>query len=414
MNLAGPVVTPRATAPAVALPRGLTRTLRWYPNERKTLLLVTSFATVVAIVVGLLYVHVIRGVQAGTEPLHDFFALWGWSAMIHATRHTGAIYDPSAVKAFLHAQDPRFRGNYPFAYPPSFLLLIWPLALLGRTASYVVFVLVTLAFYLAAIGRRPWRRPIMLVGLIAPATVLTITAGQNGLLTGALLIGGCRLLERRPVLAGVLFGLLSCKPQLGVLIPVALLAAGMWRVIAAAAATVLASVVASGAAFGWAMWARWMHALFGLTRFVSAQPKLYQLMPTVSANLHLLGAPPWLALAAQLGAAGLAAAGVWWSWRRGPGRVPTAVLQVGTFLATPYAFFYDLPILTNALLEIALDRLDTNEAFAGGELLAMAAAVVLPLAMTMGNGSIPWSGFVLPPLFALSLWRMRVTRPAEG
>ena len=414
MNLAGPVVTPRATAPAVALPRGLTRTLRWYPNERKTLLLVTSFATVVAIVVGLLYVHVIRGVQAGTEPLHDFFALWGWSAMIHATRHTGAIYDPSAVKAFLHAQDPRFRGNYPFAYPPSFLLLIWPLALLGRTASYVVFVLVTLAFYLAAIGRRPWRRPIMLLGLIAPATVLTITAGQNGLLTGALLIGGCRLLERRPVLAGVLFGLLSCKPQLGVLIPIALMAAGMWRVIAAAAATVLASVVASGAAFGWDMWARWMHALFGLTRFVSAQPKLYQLMPTVSANLHLLGAPPWLALAAQLGAAGLAAAGVWWSWRRGPGRVPTAVLQVGTFLATPYAFFYDLPILTNALLEIALDRLDTNEAFAGGELLAMAAAVVLPLAMTMGNGSIPWSGFVLPPLFALSLWRMRVTRPAEG
>ena len=414
MSLAGPVATPRATAPAVALPRGLIRTLRWYPTERKTLLLVTSFAAVVAIVVGLLYVHVIRGVQAGTEPLHDFFALWGWSAMIHATRHTGAIYDPSAVKAFLHAQDPRFRGNYPFAYPPSFLLLIWPLALLGRTASYVVFVLVTLAFYLAAIGRRPWRRPIMLLGVIAPATAFTIIAGQNGLLTGALLIGGCRLLERRPMLAGVLFGLLSCKPQLGVLIPVALLAAGMWRVIAAAAATVLASVVASGAAFGWAMWARWMHALFGLTGFVSAQPKLYQLMPTVSANLHLLGAPPWLALAAQLGAAGLAAAGVWWCWRRGPGRVPTAVLQVGTFLATPYAFFYDLPILTNALLEIALDRLDTNEAFAGGELLAMAAAVVLPLAMTMGNGSIPWSGFVLPPLFALSLWRMRVTRPAGG
>ena len=155
-------------------------------------------------------------------------------------------------------------------------------------------------------------------------------------------------------------------------------------------------------------------ALLGLTGFVSAQPQLYRLMPTVSANLHLLGAPPWLALAAQLGAAGLAAAGVWWYWRRGPGRVPTAVLQVGTFLATPYAFFYDLPILTNALLEIALDRLDTNEAFAGGELLAMAAAVVLPLAMTMGNGSIPWSGFVLPPLFALSLWRMRVTRAAEG
>jgi hypothetical protein len=397
-----------------APPHGLTRLLCWHPKARKTFLLAAVFAAPIVAVVGLLYAHVIHGVWTGTQPLNDFFALWGWSAMIHATPHALEMYDPAAMKAFLHAQDAAFTSNYPFAYPPSFLLLIWPLALLPRAESYVLFVLVTLALYLAAVGRHPWRRPIILLALVAPSTVLTITAGQNGLLTAALLIGGCRLLGRRPVVAGVLFGLLSCKPQLGVLIPVALLAAGMWRVIAAAVATVLASVAASSAAFGWAMWGRWVHALLGLTGFVSAQPQLYRLMPTVSANLHLLGAPAWLTVAGQLAAAGLAAAGVWWCWRRGPGRVPTAVLQVSTFLATPYAFFYDLPILTNALLELVLDRLETNEAFSAAELLAMAAAVVLPLAMTLGYGSIPWGGLVLPPLFALTLWRVRAARPAAG
>ncbi len=43
------------------------------------------------------------------------------------------------------------------------------------------------------------------------------------------MIGACRLLGRRPVLAGVLFGLAAVKPQLGLLVPVALISARQWR-----------------------------------------------------------------------------------------------------------------------------------------------------------------------------------------
>ena len=402
MSFRAPAAPARPDIP----PRTPTRLLRWYPTERKTLLLATTFATVVIIIVGLFYVHVIRGVQAGTEPLHDFFALWGWSAMIHMVAHPLTIYDPAAVRSFLDAQDPAFKENYPFAYPPSFLLVIWPLALLPRNASYVIWVLTTLACYLAVVGHGPWRRTIVLLTLLAPATALTVSAGQNGFLTAALMIGGCRLLGRRPLVAGILFGLLSCKPQLGVLIPIALLAARQWRAIAAAAVTVLASIAASAAAFGWSMWTHWVSALVGLLHLVGKQDQLYHEMPTIAANLHGLGVAPVAVQAAQIGAGIAAATAVFLCWRKDrASRLAAAALQAGTFLATPYAFFYDLPLVTNAVLEMVMERLEAREAFSTTEILVVIGTVVLPIVMAASHGPIPWSGFVLPLLFLVIVRR---------
>ena len=379
--------------------------LRWHAEDRKTRVLAIGLTFLLAALAGLFYAHLVVQVWHGTKPLSDFFALWSWSAMVHAAAHPVALYAPAQVQAFMHAQDAAFKGNYPFAYPPSFLLMIWPLALLPRNLSYVIWVVTTLAFYLAAVGQRPWRRPIVLLLLLAPATGLTASAGQNGFLTAALIMGGCRLLGRRPVLAGVLFGLLSFKPQFGVLIPVALLAARQWRAIAAAAVTVLATVGLSTAAFGWTMWAHWVSALIGLFQFVSGQTRLYHEMPTIAANLHLLGVAPIAVQAAQIVSALVAAVAVFLCWRRGPGRLAAAALQAGTFLATPYAFFYDLPIVSNAVVELVLERLEAREAFSITELLAVIGSVLLPIVMLAAPGTIPWSGFVLPLLFVVIVRR---------
>ena len=386
--------------------RGPSRLLRWHPTEQRTRILAAVFVTLIVTVGGLLYVHVIQDIWTETQSLNDFFALWGWSAMIHVVAYPLTIYHPAAVRLFLHTQDPAFKENYPFAYPPSFLLVIWPLALLPRNASYVIWVLTTLACYLAVVGHGPWRRKIVLLILLTPATALTVSTGQNGFLTAALMIGGCRLLARRPVLAGILFGLLSCKPQLGVLIPIALLAAGMWRVIAAAAATVVASVVASGAAFGWSMWAHWVSALVGLLHVVGQQSQLYHEMPTIAANLHGLGVALVAVQAAQIGSGIVAAAAVFVCWRRGgASRLGAAALQAGTFLATPYAFFYDLPLVTNAVMELVMERLESRETFSIIEILVVMGTVLLPIAMVASHGPIPWSGFVLPLLFVVIVRR---------
>ena len=61
-------------------------------------------------------------------------------------------------------------------------------------------------------------------------------------------------LTKRPIVSGILFGCLAYKPQFALVIPVALLAAGQWRAIAAAAGTVIALVAVTSLAFGWDIW----------------------------------------------------------------------------------------------------------------------------------------------------------------
>ena len=301
--------------------------LRWPARAPRTGRLAAAAVFLPAMVAGVFYSHVARHLWGGGPLLNDFFAFWSWSAMTHALVHPLAIYTPATVQAFLHGEEPGFHGHYPFAYPPSFLLLTWPLALVQRSLAFGIWSVASLAAYLAATVQKPWRRPIALLILFAPATALTLETGQDGLFMAALLYGGCRLLPRRPVLAGVLFGLVSCKPQFGLLLPVALLAARQWRTIAAAAVTVLATVVASAAAFGWGMWVRWIMALWQLSGFVAGRARLYPLMPTVTDALHMLGAGPLPRVLAQTAATLLAGLCIWLCWRRGPGRLPSAALQ---------------------------------------------------------------------------------------
>src|SRR5262249_48040094 len=94
----------------------------------------------------------------------------------------------------------------------------------------------------------------LLLALAFPAVFINLGHGQNGFLTAALLAGSLILIDRRPLAAGALIGLLAYKPQFGVLIPLALVATPRWRTLAAAALTVLASCALATALFGPEVW----------------------------------------------------------------------------------------------------------------------------------------------------------------
>ncbi|MDE2006593.1 MAG: DUF2029 domain-containing protein [Rhodospirillales bacterium] len=311
-----------------------------------------------------------------TDPGHptDFIAYHTWAAMLRACPGAASLYDPTRVRAFLLTLRPASTEQYPFAYPPSFLLLLWPLGAFGWRLGGLLWGLAGLASYLGALAvapgggvRRGW---ILLAALAMPATALCLGQGQGGLLFAGLLAGGCALLPRRPIAAGVLFGLLACKPQYGLLVPVALLAGREWRAIAAAIATAFGMVLASMLAFGESLWWLWPRALAGLARRVAPDAALERMMPTVTGTLRLVYvASPWV-FAAQAVAGAVAAGGVALVWRRGAARDATAVLASATFLATPYAFTYDLPALNVGLFAFALARV------ARGERLSWAECVV--------------------------------------
>ncbi len=364
----------------------------------------------------LLYANTVYRIWFHFSPLTDFFAFRSWAAMLHASAHATDLYVPALVQAFLNTEIAHFPHHYPFAYPPAFLLMIYPLGLLPARVGSELWILAGLGLYVGMLAEVPWRRAIAVGLLVLPATVLTTTGGQDGLIFAAFLAGACRVLPRRPVLAGVLFGLAACKPQFGVLVPVALLEARQWRAILAAIATVLASVLASGLAFGFDMWVRWPLALFGLADFARESSRLSPLMPSVTANLRLLHLAPPLILAGQILAGAVAAGCVWIVWRRGPGRLPAAVLLAGAFLATPYAFFYDLPILNAGLLAFVTDRVAHERRLTPLELAAFVLALLLPVAMNaIGKGWLPALPLSLPVLVAVfALVVHRALRPEAG
>jgi hypothetical protein len=343
-------------------------------------------------------------------PLGDWLAIWTWARFL--VEHPATeMYDPSILHAGQAAAGLEPSQYYPFAYPPSFLLVLWPMGLLAFGAAYGVLLVLSLPLYLwATVGER-WRSPMTLAALIAPTTAISIVAGQTGFLASALLIGGLRLAGRRPILAGVLLGLLTYKPQIGLLVPVALVSAKLWRCAASACATFLLLFAVTSAAFGPGIWIAWFAAIPGFSSQVAAEGgRILHLMPTVMSTLLQIGASPIAARLAQ-GAATIAVMGiVWASFRSGPTRLAAATLLVGTLLATPYAFLYDMPIVATAVLWVIQERHDSSGCFGWGEILVLTIAAIAPMTMPAETARPPVSAISLVLLLGLILRRSWMLR----
>ena len=191
---------------------------------------------------------------SGFHRFGDFYALWTSGFLSHEGQ-PALNYDFDALHLRQAALGMNPRAFNPFPYPPTFLLMLAPFGGLGVGAAFALFMSLTFAFYLWAMTGGNFRSATRLCGaMLAPATTITLISGQSGFLSGALMLGGLRLAGSRPIVAGVLFGLLAYKPQLGLLLPVALISAGLWRSIAAAAVTVVVCAIASSWVFGDDIW----------------------------------------------------------------------------------------------------------------------------------------------------------------
>ena len=309
----------------------------------------------------------------------DFFAFWSAGRFLVETA-PAEIYDHYKLQAFETALDPSFHEFYPFPYPPPFGLVLRLLGTLPYGSAYVIWIGVTLALYLwASLGRRL----VSLIGLatlLAPTTLLTAVAGQNGFLSAALMIGGFRSLDARPLLGGVLFGLLAYKPQLAILVPIVLVAARRWRSLAAAGMTVAVLVVVTMAAFGPSMWSAWLGAIELNERLFELNvPALQHRMPTLAPTLMALGLDHRLVGVVQMA---LFAVVAWLLWRKARS-VPAAMLgslvPVGSIIASPYAFIYDLPMVTTAVLATVENRGRSGRALVTREWLVVILALSSPI-----------------------------------
>lgn len=339
------------------------------------------------------------GTQPGGRPNVDFMSFW--SAASLAWGDPARAYDPAAQIAF-QAEAFQSHGRYlPFLYPPPFLALVAPLALIPFAVAYPAWVAATYAVYLAAARRLlpagAWPTAVF------PAVYVNAVQGQTAALFAGLFVAGGLLLARRPFVAGLVFGCLIFKPQLGLLIPIALIAGGLWRTLLGAALSSLGLLLLALIAFGPETYLAFIGAgSTSLGLLQEGSPLGWAKVQSLYGALRQIGAPAWAAIGAQ-GVLSLVAAGaVAWVWRSGADMLTRmAALAVGALLATPYVLDYDFVLLIVPLCWLARRGMESGFGPWGKLLLLtvyVAPLVCRPAAMALG--------FNLMPLLVMGLLGM--------
>jgi hypothetical protein len=324
------------------------------------------------------------------------------------------LYDGAALTGLLNARfGSWFDGPlplHPWLYPPHYLLLLLPFGLLPPVAAYILFIVLSFAAMAIAVSAffADWRRRLAAIAMVAlcPAAAITVLLGQNSFFTCALLAGGFGLLRRRPVLAGALFGLLTYKPQLCLMVPVALLAERQWKAMAVAAATALGLVLASAAVLGADPWRDWLRVMLTPSPLFTEWTALARLNgQSIYTYAALLGAGPSVANAIQAGAALVAAVAVWVSHRGAlePHR-KLAVLLGATMLAAPHVIDYDALMLGLAAILMLLASPDHEWR------LGETALPVLVWASPFFNPPSVWALAYATPVLVLALMAFAMRR----
>ncbi len=397
--------------------RALLRSGSWLTRERMRLI---AAAILIASVAGVLYLAVTANglVDRQGRPLGTDFS------NVYAAGSYVLEGDPAAPfeLARQQAREQQIFGAttpfYGWHYPPPFLFVAAALALMPYPIALAVWQAVTLGLYLLATratlssspmlsaGRADW----LLLALAFPAVLINVGHGQNGFLTAALLGAALTQLDRRPVIAGILFGLLAYKPQFGMMIPIALIAGGRWRCFAAAVVAVALLIVATTIAFGPHVWQAFLE-LTRFTRVVALEQGdigwyKYQ---SLFAWARMWGASVPVSYALQGALVVALGAALIWLWR-GAAAYPlkAAALCLAAMLATPYSFDYDMMALAPAIAFLVADGLARG--FGPWEKTALAGLWLMPLfARTVAHATlVPLGVPAMLVMFILLLRRSTV------
>jgi hypothetical protein len=309
----------------------------------------------------------------------DFLNIWASGRQV-LEGEPAAAYDVAGHKeAEVAAIGHSFAGQYPWLYPPTFFFVVAPLALLPFVPAYIAWAALTFPAYLAPVRAIIGHRLGFLLACAYPGILSNLVVGQNGFATAGLIGGSLVLLERSPVLAGCCIGLLSFKPHLGILFPVAMIAGGYWRAMLAAAIVVLMLSIASALVFGLDSWCAFLTSLPVASQSTLIEGRAdWAKLQSVFGLLRLLGASAAAAWTVHCTFTGIIAVVLWKLWRtRTEFELKAAALATAALLATPYLFIYDLVVLAIAMA--FLIRLAGSTGYRPGEELGLGMACLLIL-----------------------------------
>jgi hypothetical protein len=307
----------------------------------------------------------------------DFVNVWA-AGRLALEGHPAQAWDwdiQKQVELALLRQD--FPGYFAWHYPPPFLFVASLLARFPYTAAFMLWVSVSFVPYLAvmrAIVGRPFG---LLLAVGFPMVFNNALVGQNGFLTAALIGGTLYLMPARPILSGICLGLLSYKPQYGLLFPIVLIAASQWTVFFTAGFVAVAMAFVSWLAFGTESWQAFFHWMPMFSQaFLTEGKATWWKLQSLFSLVRYFGGPEQLAWVCQWMLTAAVATALVLMWRsRVSYPLKAAALAAGTLLTTPYLFMYDMMVL--AIPVAFLVRIGLATGFRRYELAGLGFALVM-------------------------------------
>ncbi len=349
------------------------------------------------------------------QPFGPDFAPYWTAAKLALSGDPSAAYDPAVHYA---RERELFGGGLlggptPFLYPPLFLLICLPFAMLPYAVALTAWLGLTSAGYWRSV-RAIWpQKGLALPVLAYPGLLINLLNGQNGLLSASLFAVAALQLDRRPIIAGACFGCLAYKPHLGIVIPFVLLLSREWTALLSGAVTVILFLAVSLVVFDPAVWVSFFSAS-GLARALLEQGLIGpHRMVSVFAAAQLWHAPVWAAYAAQAVSSLVVFTALAVVLRRPAPLARGAAICAAVPLVSPYLFDYDLAILAVPIAWVAR-KADADGCFLPWEKAALLAAFILPLiARRVGESlALPIGPVITASLFFVVLRRAAMRKGA--
>jgi hypothetical protein len=333
---------------------------RYAPARNKLWLVFGFWAGLSALTGAVMYAIALGG--ASEIMIGGDFSAFHIAAQAAADGAAAQLYDAAAFQARLNDVFPgRDDLGLSWQYPPTYFLAIAMFASLPYLAGFSIFSGATAGAYALLLRKRISDNLLFFAIIASPSAFIALTTGQNGFLTAALLILAAGDPKQRPIIAGIAAGLLTMKPHLGLLIPVAYIALGCWRAIGVATITAIALAGLSVLAYGAEPWIAFVGAVGEVSARVSEQVMPLSKMATPYSAALYAGLPEWPARIVHVALALLAVAAVWRVWRTiDDVGLRAAAPIAGVFLAAPYGYYYELIILGFPVAVIVMRAMETG------------------------------------------------------
>lgn len=292
--------------------------------------------------------------------------------------------------------------------PPHAFLVFLPFGTMSYASAKAIWLGASILAF-AAIARiaAPQYKAAAVLIFLTPAAYVSFIVLQSAPFMALLLMCGMLTSRERPILSGVLFAVLTIKPQYGLMVPVFLAARGDWRAFGWTTVFSGAFALASIFAYGVESWAAFLHA-----NSRGHAEAIHRDMVTLAQAAGKAGGNILVRAAAQVAAIVLSAAVTFLAARKLPNADAVAIAVLASAAAAPSFWVYDFAFIA-AAYGLLLRRAPWPLAVQAAAAIAFAAPFI-PFAFGTNLSSVATSASLLLALATVGFWRMTRLPAAEA